>query len=176
MDSLRSGLHEELSNVGFAGVLRPGRLGTLRHLRNGRQSVAAARNIIRLYRRDTRLLEQTFRDTLTGFHPEQLSGAAARQWEERRVRPEPYLVTTVADSMMATVDSVMGFLAERPGRYRVRSTGALSFDEFEDATRYEKFYVRIRYLLSLGQANAAEGSPPVTVLETARALVSSPSD
>jgi hypothetical protein len=168
-DSLRRAMHDELDLVGFGGSLRPERLARGTDVRAAAHALAAARNILRNYRRDLRLIEQSYLDTLTGFRPAQLSGTTAAAWDARPVRAEAYDVSTVADSMVQTMDSLVTFLRQRPGRYRL-SAGQLVFTDTEDSARYAHFRERLRALAALAAVRApAGGEPPATIAELLRA-------
>ncbi len=160
MDSIRGEMRAHLGEIGFTGALEPERIARPAGLTAARRGVESARNIFRQYRRDTRLAEEAYLDSLTGRRHPAPDDPALRTWDARTARAESYGATAAADSMLQATDSIVRFLATRAGAYRPAG-GTLAFDEPQDAEHYRRFLDRLRTLAELGGGAA-------TVAEAAR--------
>jgi hypothetical protein len=160
MDSIREAMRSQLAEVGFTGAISAARLTRPRGVVAARRAVETARNVFRQYRRDTRVAEQAYLDSLTGRRHAGPGDPALREWEERTARSEPYAAAAATDSMLAAADSILQFLAARAGGYHV-ADGTLSFNEPQDGEHFARFLARLRQLAALGGGAA-------TVAEAAR--------
>jgi hypothetical protein len=160
MDSIHGEMRQHLGEIGFTGALEPARIARPAGLTAARRAVESARNIFRQYRRDTRLTEEAYLDSLTGRRRPAPDDPALRTWDARIARAESYGAAAAADSMLQATDSIVRFLATRAGAYRPADS-TLAFDEPQDAEHYRRFLDRLRHLTELGGGAA-------TVAEAAR--------
>jgi hypothetical protein len=127
----RSEMDEGFDYVQFRRVFAPSRFGSVDSLRAARRTVAAAVNILRVYRGREVMLEQTYR-------PDDPGGRGSMR--------EPFETAESARALLADVDSLFGLLLAQRGRFGY-SGGTLSFAEPQVARQYTE--TRRRILLTL---------------------------
>jgi len=108
-----------LRSIGLEGLFSPGRLTNSDSLRATRRDLAAARNVLAVYR------SQEVRIDATYDHP-------------RPSRREGYAAAQTVDSMFTMLDSVYAVLLDEEDAYRM-SGGIMKFDRASAARRYSRY-------------------------------------
>ena len=151
----RAEMDEALNYVHFRRVFAPYRFGSQDSLRAARRMVAAAGNILRVYRGREVMLEQTYR-------PGEPEGRGSLR--------ESFEVAEASRSLLADVDSLFGILAGQEGAVRYRDD-ALYFQNQRAAQAYADLRRRIIHTLA-GLGDTPEAANRVTMPRLFRALTS----
>jgi hypothetical protein len=116
----RAEMDEALGYINFQHVFAPARFATPESLRATRRMVAAAGNIVRVYRGREVMMEQTYR-------PEDPGGKGSLR--------ESFETAEAVRSLLSDVDSVFGLMVFQQGRFRY-SGESVSFEEPRAAEAY----------------------------------------
>ena len=137
----RTRLVDEFDSIDFGRPFAASRIATLDSLRVARRRVAAARNVIAVYRGEEVRIDQRF------GHP-----APSLK--------ESFSSARMADSLLLVIDSIYGLMEANSGRYRVRQ-GGVSFTDSLATT----LYLRLAAWLEsrLGALRRDNGALSVTV-------------
>ncbi len=158
----RRDLDASLRSIHFDRLFAPARLNSVDSLRAGRKTIAAAMDLVRVYRRRQAGIEEAYRDSVK-LLAERL-GWTSREvaaWEWRVKLGESHQVGRMADSLLVAVDSAYGLLLSPAPR----STNAQGSIAFKDA-RVGRGYAELRLWLTQrinSWADSSERALPVTV-------------
>ncbi len=142
----RAEMDESLAYVDFRRVFAPFRFSSADSIRAARRMVAAAGNILRVYRGREVMLEQTYR-------PGEPEGKGSLR--------EPFEVAEASRGLLAAVDSLFAILVAQEGEVRYRDN-ALQFQTARAAAVYNQVRREILQTLSyLG--DPAESADRVTM-------------
>lgn len=142
----RAEMDESLSYVDFRRVFAPYRFASADSIRATRRMVAAAGNILRVYRGREVMLEQTYR-------PGEPEGKGSLR--------EPFEVSEASRALLADVDSLFAILVSQEGEVKYRDNG-LSFRNGRAAQVYSEMRRQIiQALNTLG--DPAEAADRVTM-------------
>lgn len=142
----RAEMDEGLTYVDFRRVFAPYRFGSADSIRTTRRMVAAAGNILRVYRGREVMLEQTYR-------PGEPEGKGSLR--------EPFEVAEASRGLLADVDSLFAILVAQEGEVKYRDN-ALSFRNNRAAQAYSQMRRQIMQTLTyLG--DPAESADRVTM-------------
>ncbi len=149
----RAEMDDALNYVSFQQVFEPSHFASPESIRATRRMVAAAGNIVRVYRGKEVMLEQTYR-------PDDPGG--------RGTLREPFEASEAARSLLSDVDSLFGILVSQEGR--IRWTGeSVSFDEPRAADLYAALRRDISTAIRTWR-DSAEAQNRVTIPRLLRAL------
>jgi hypothetical protein len=149
----RAEMDESLDYVDFRRVFAPSRFGSPDSVRAARRMVAAAGNILRVYRGREVMLEQTYR-------PGEPEGKGSLR--------ESFEVAEASRGLLGDVDSLFAILLAQEGEVRYREN-ALSFRNTRAAGAYSDVRRRILQALA-GQGDPAESADRVTMPRLLRAF------
>lgn len=149
----RAEMDEGLNYVNFRRVFAPSRFASLDSLRVTRRIVAAAGNILRVYRSREVMLEQTYR-------PGEPDGHGSLR--------EPFEVAEASRRLLADVDSLLALLVAQEGEVRYRD-GAMEFRNRGAARAYTDVRRRIIRVLA-GLGDIPEAADRVTMPRLIRAI------
>lgn len=148
----RAEMDESLAYVDFKRVFAPARFSSADSIRAARRMVAAAGNILRVYRGREVQLEQTYR-------PGEGDRGSLR---------EPFEVSEASRSLLADVDSLFAILVAQEGEVRLKDN-TLQFQNSSAALAYNRVRREILQTLSyLG--DPAEAADRVTMPRLLRGL------
>jgi len=135
----------------FAGArLVPGQVA------GARSTIAGVANLVRVYRKRSATIEQTYRDSVNlltrqiGWTPAQIA-----VWENRPTQLEAPEVGAMANALLDAMDEVLGVLTAQEGGYALNG-GTISFD---DATAARDYTAARRRLNGLIGSGADSGTP-----------------
>ena len=128
----RAEMDEGFDYVQFRRMFAPSRFSAPDSIRAARRTVAAAGNIVRVYRGREVMLEQTFR-------PDDPGGRGSLR--------ESFETSESARALLADVDSLFALLVAQQGRFRYLD-GALRFAEPRTAREYSDLRRRIQLCLA----------------------------
>jgi hypothetical protein len=149
----RAELDEDLIYVDFSQLFQPSRLLTRDGPHRVRRAVAAAGNIVRVYRGREVMLEQSYRPGDPG--------------PEGSLR-EPFESAEAARSLLSDCDSLFGILEQQSGRFSL-DRGILRFQNREAAVAYRSLYGQITGVLRVW-ADSARSSRQVVMPRLLRAF------
>lgn len=153
----RAEMDESFRYIQFRQVFAPTRFRSPDSLRAARRMVAAAGNILRVYRGHEVTLEQTYR-------PDDPGG--------RGTLREPFETTETARALLADVDSLFGLLVAQQGRF-LYDGSSVRFTDPRSARLYAD--LRHRILLTLRDwRDAPDRNPGVTIPRLILALGADP--
>lgn len=142
----RAEMDEGLTYVDFRRVFAPGRFSSADSIRTARRMVAAAGNILRVYRAREVMLEQTYR-------PGEPEGKGSLR--------ETFEVAEASRGLLADVDSLFAILSAQEGEVRYRDN-ALYFRNSRAGRAYSD--IRRRILMTLSYlGDPAEAADRVTM-------------
>lgn len=142
----RAEMDESFGYIQFRRVFAPSRFSSPDSIRAARRMVAAAGNILRVYRGHEVTLEQTYR-------PDDPGG--------RGTLREPFETTETARALLADVDSLFGLLVAQQGRFLFDGT-SVRFTDPRSARLYADLHHRIRLTLR-DWRDAPDRNPGVTI-------------
>jgi hypothetical protein len=128
----RSEMDDGFDYVSFRRVFAPSRFAAPESVRATRRMVAAAGNILRVYRGREVMLEQTYR-------PDDPGGRGSLR--------EPFETAEASRALLADVDSLFGLLVSQQGRYSY-TNDAVHFQEPRAARSYNQLRAEIVHTLS----------------------------
>jgi hypothetical protein len=128
----RSEMDDGFDYVSFRNVFAPARFAAPESLRAARRMVAAAGNILRVYRGREVMLEQTYR-------PDDPGGRGSLR--------EPFETAEASRALLSDVDSLFGLLVGQQGRFR-RVGDAIQFQDPRTARSYNQLRADIVSTLS----------------------------
>lgn len=149
----RSEMDQSLAYVSFRRVFAPGRFASMDSLRATKRMVAAAGNILRVYRGREVMLEQTFR-------PDDPGG--------RNSLREPFETSEASRALLSDVDSLFGLLVNQDGEIAV-SEREIRFRSSRSAKAYNDIRREIMQTLTAWR-DSAEASNRVTMPRLLQAL------
>lgn len=150
-------MDESFRYIQFRHVFAPNRFSSPDSIRAARRMVAAAGNILRVYRGHEVTLEQTYR-------PDDPGG--------RGTLREPFETTETARALLADVDSLFGLLVAQQGRF-LYDGSSVRFTDPRSTRLYAD--LRHRILLTLRDwRDAPDRNPGVTVPRLLLALGADP--
>lgn len=153
----RAEMDEAFDYIHFQQVFAPSRLATPESLRATRRMVAAAANILRVYRGREVMLEQTFR-------PDDPGGRGSFR--------EPFETAEAARSLLADTDSLFAVLIAQQGRLSYNGQ-SVSFKDPKAGAVYSE--LRLGILTRLDEwRDWADGPDLLTIPRIARALGNPP--
>lgn len=128
----RSEMDDGLDYVSFRRIFAPSRFAAPESLRAARRMVAAAGNILRVYRGREVMLEQTYR-------PDDPGGRGSLR--------EPFETAEASRALLADVDSLFGLLVSQQGRFSYGNE-AIRFQDSRTARTYNQVRAEIVNTLS----------------------------
>jgi hypothetical protein len=154
-DAARSDLDRgiRLANLGSifdAARLVPGQVA------GARSTIAGVANLVRVYRKRTASIEQTYRDSVNlltrqiGWTPSQIA-----IWENRPTQLESPELAAMANALLDAMDGVLDVVGTNEGGYQI-SGGTISFD---DAAAARAYITARRRLAGLAGSGADSGTP-----------------
>ena len=144
-----------VGSIFAAGRLAPGQVGS------ARSTIAGVANLVRVYRKRSATIEQSYRDSVNlltrqiGWTPAQIA-----VWENRPTQLEAPEVGAMANALLDAMDEVLGVLSDQEGGYRLNG-GTVSFD---DATAARDYTAARRRLSGLVGSGADSGTPAGRIL------------
>ena len=148
-----------LANLGsiFDGArLAPGQVA------GGRSTIAGVANLVRVYRKRTATIEQTYRDSVNlltrqiGWTPSQIA-----IWENRPTQLESPELAAMANALLDAMDGVLDVVGTNEGGYHV-SGNSISFD---DSAASRAYNTARRRLAGLAGSGADSGTPAGRLLK-----------
>ncbi len=113
-------MDEALGFIGFRQPFAPGRLSGPDSLRAARRTLAAAMNVISVYRSMEVRIERSYRDTMAYVSARnRWTLSDVERWESRDARRESFAVARHADSLLQAVDRLYQILLDPETRYIV---------------------------------------------------------
>ena len=143
----------QLANLGsiFAAArLVPGQVGS------ARTTIAGVANLVRVYRKRSATIEQTYRDSVNlltrqiGWSPSQIA-----IWEKRPTQLESPELAAMANALLDAMDGVLEVISTNEGGYQI-SGSTISFD---DAGATRAYSAARRRLAGLAGSGADSGTP-----------------
>ena len=143
----------QLANLGsiFASSrLVPGQVGS------ARTTIAGVANLVRVYRKRSATIEQTYRDSVNlltrqiGWSPSQIA-----VWEKRPTQLESPELAAMANALLDAMDGVLEVISTNEGGYQI-SGSTISFD---DAGATRAYSAARRRLAGLAGSGADSGTP-----------------
>jgi hypothetical protein len=128
----RAEMDDGFDYVSFRRVFSPARFAAPESLRATRRMVAAASNILRVYRGREVMLEQTYR-------PDDPGGRGSLR--------EPFETAEASRALLADVDSLFGLLVAQQGRFSY-TNDALRFEDSRTARTYNQLRGEIVHTLA----------------------------
>ncbi|MEO8139703.1 MAG: hypothetical protein ABI742_08660 [Gemmatimonadota bacterium] len=128
----RSEMDDGLDYVSFRRIFAPSRFAAPESLRAARRMVAAAGNILRVYRGREVMLEQTYR-------PDDPGGRGSLR--------EPFETAEASRALLADVDSLFGLLVSQQGRFSYGNE-VLRFQDPRSARAYNQIRAEIANTLT----------------------------
>ena len=123
----RSEMDDGFDYVSFKRIFAPARFAAPESLRAARRTVAAASNILRVYRGREVMLEQTYR-------PDDPGGRGSLR--------EPFETAEASRALLADVDSLFGLLVSQQGRFSYGNE-AIRFQDSRTAQGYNRIRAEI---------------------------------
>jgi hypothetical protein len=141
-----------------------GRLNPGGGVTDTRLSLAGAANFIRVFRQQQAAVEKAYQDSvdqLAKLH--RWTPKAVRVWYSRPIRKEPPTLELVSESLVESIDSLLGVLDAHAGAYKVRGT-AIAFEEPAAGQVYGELRRRIKGQIDAAVAAGGATSPGPTGL------------
>jgi hypothetical protein len=143
-DSARVRLETGMRVARLARLFAPSRLSPNGGVTDTRMSLAGAANFIRVYRQQQAAIERAYQDTVTAMARQQgWSPKKVRAWYSRTSRKDPATLELLSGSLLASIDSLLGVLADQAGAYKIRGT-AIAFEEPSAGQSYGRLRRRIK--------------------------------
>ena len=145
-----------LSSIFAASRLVPGQVAS------ARSTIAGVANLVRVYRKRSATIEQTYRDSVSllsrqlGWTPAQIA-----VWESRPTQLEAPEVGAMANALLDAMDDLLAVLSQQEGGYQVSGSG-ISFSEPAAARDYTAARRRLTGLIGSG---ADSGTPAGRILK-----------
>jgi hypothetical protein len=174
-DSARTRLESGMRVARLTRLFAASRLGPDGGVTDTRMSLAGAANFIRVYRQQQAAIEQAYQDTVTAMARQQAwSPRKVRAWYARSPRKEAPTLELLSGSLLSTIDSVLGVLAEQAGAYKIRGT-AIAFEDPTAGQRYGALRRRVKEQIDAAVAAGGATTPgPASLLLQAIGTTSLP--
>lgn len=160
-DSARARLETGLRIVRLSQLFATPRLSASGGVTDTRMSLAGASNFIRVFRQQQGVIEAAYQDSVILL-------AKQNRWPRKKIRewysrPSPQETPTLEllnQSLLATIDSVLGLLNDQAGAYKIRGT-AIAFEDPGAGQTYGVLRRRIREQVDAAVAagGATSGGP-----------------
>jgi hypothetical protein len=128
-------------------------------------SLAGAANFIRVFRERQQRIEAAYQDSVTvlakqnGWPPRKI-----RQWYSRPAQTEAPSLELLSESLLASIDSILGVLTEQAGAYKIRGS-AIAFEDPTAGKAYGSLRNRIgKQIDAAVAAGGATSSGPTRFL------------
>ena len=154
-EAARAELDRGIRLAGLNSIFAAARLGP-GQVAGARSTIAGVANLVRVYRKRSATIEQTYRDSVNlltrqiGWTPSQIA-----VWENRPTQLEAPEVGAMANALLDTMDDALGVLSAQEGGYAL-SGGTISF---EDAAAAREYSAARRRLTGLVGSGADSGTP-----------------
>ncbi len=159
-EAARADLDRGMRLAGLGSIFAASRLSA-GQVANARTTVAGAANLVRIYRRRSAAIEQTYRDSVSlltrqiGWSPAQIA-----VWENRPTQLESSESAALANSLLDTMDGVLGSLSAHEGGYDLNGGSVV----FRDAAAAREYGAARRRLAGLADGGADSGTPAGRIL------------
>jgi len=158
-DSVESRLETGMRVARLARLFSPSRLSPNGGVTDTRISLAGVANFIRVYHRQQAMVERAYEDTVTTLAREQgWSPKRVRAWYSRAGRREAPNLELLSNSLLSSIDSVLGVLDAQAGAYKIRGT-AIAFEDPRAGQTYGALRRRIDQQIDAAIAAGAATSP-----------------
>ena len=154
-DAARADLDRGIGLANLGSLFAASRLGA-GQVGSARSTVAGVTNLVRVYRKRSASIEQTYRDSVNllsrqlGWTPAQIA-----TWENRPTQLESPELAAMANALLDAMDGVLDVIGTNEGGYDV-SGGTISFDDAGAARAYATARHRLVGLMGSG---ADSGTP-----------------
>jgi hypothetical protein len=163
-DSARARLETGMRVARLDRMFAAPRLSASGGVTGTRMSLAGVANFIRLFREQQAMIEAAYQDSVTML-------AKAYSWSPRRVRRwysrvperEGSTLELLSGSLIATIDSVLGVLANQAGAYKIRGS-AIAFEDPTAGQAYGALRRRIKEQIDAAVAAGGATIPGATRL------------
>jgi hypothetical protein len=158
-DSARTRLESGMRVARLTRLFAVSRLTPNGGVTDTRMSLAGAANFIRVYRQQQAAIERAYQDTVTAMARQQgWSPKKVRTWYSRPPRREPASLELLSGSLLASIDSLLGVLADQAGAYKIRGT-AIAFEDPSAGQSYGGLRRRIKEQIDAAVAAGGATSP-----------------
>jgi hypothetical protein len=123
-----------------------------------RMSLAGVANVIRVYRQQQVVIEETYQDSFAveSKRP-RISSRAIREWYSKPTRKEDPKLQALSTSLLQQVDSLLGLLDAQAGAYSV-TNGMIRFEDSGASRAYAALRVRITTTVVAARTAGAAGT------------------
>lgn len=165
-DASRKSFSASLANLGWVGVFSPARIRSADGVRAGRKLVTSVRALLAQYRGQVTEVERVYQDSADRLIAQlawPLGGMT--MWNGQPKLRESRDQALRADSLLGTVDRLLGLLQEQEGRY-ANNEGSISFGDSTATTQYDQLR-SVLDRLSEPDSTTEASPPPLASLQAA---------
>jgi hypothetical protein len=143
-DSARTRLETGLRVARLSRLFASSRLSPSGGVTDTRMSLAGAGNFIRVFREQQAIIEAAYQDSVTTLAKEnRWSPKKIREWYSRPAQVEPPTLKLLGETLLASIDTLLGVLDTQAGAYKIRGS-AIAFEDPNAGQAYGTLRRKIR--------------------------------